>query len=202
MADVQKTYSLVAAGFVLALVAGFAYLPLLASVGSAGRILLAILAFVPLFIVMYRPGLGTYLLFAAVTEGYVLSIVPVLAAAYGPIVFGIVAGGALAFAVAALVFNEREVGESAGRAAFALIVIALIGSLALVIGSFFQWYSYELDLVTTVIALIAFLLFAAYDASKVRQYPDEYRAAVQLLIDLVGIVVELLRLFVLTRERE
>ncbi len=209
MADVQRTYSLVALGFVVAFLAGIGIWPpviagTVSSMGGAGMILLAILAFVPLFIVQWRPALWSYLLFSATTEGFVLSAIPVYAYYLGPIAYAVVAGGALAFALIALYFGseDRHVGEGVGAAAFWMIILALIGSLALLVGSLFGWYSWHLDLATTGISLIAFALFAAYDASRVREYPDEYRAAVSLLIDMVGMIVELLRLLLLLQRRD
>ncbi|HID09058.1 TPA: hypothetical protein EYP13_02415, partial [Candidatus Micrarchaeota archaeon] len=122
--------------------------------------------------------------------------------ALGPVVWGVVAGGAAAFAVIGVVFSGRKVGEGVGQLAFWMIVLALVGSLALVLGGALGMYSWHLDLFTTGIAFVAFLLFAAYDASRVREYPDEYRAAVNLLVDMVGIVVELLRLVWLLQRRD
>ncbi len=209
MADVQKTYSLVAMGFILALIAGVGVWPpvisgAVSAMGSAGMFLLAILGFIPIFIVQWRPSLWSYLLFSATTEGFVLSAIPVYAYYLGAIAYAVVAGGALAFALIALYFGSegRHVGGGVGAAAFGMIVLALIGSLALVVGSFFNWYSWHIDLATTAIALIAFALFAAYDASRVREYPDEYRAAVSLLMDMVGLIMELLRLLFLLQRRD
>ena len=207
MADVQRTYSLVAIGFITALLAGVTVWPpivaaILSSVGWAGILLVAALTFIPLFAVMMRPSLITYLLFSIITEGYVLSVVPAYAQALGPIAWGVVAGGAAAFAVIGVVFSERDVDESVGTIASGMIILALAGSLILLIGGFFGFYSWHLDLFTTGVAFVAFLLFAAHDASRVRQRPDEYSAAAGLLIDLVGVIIELLRLVWLLFQRE
>lgn len=207
MADVQKTYSLVALGFSVALFAGVSVWPPIMSniqslIGWVGALLVALFAFVPLFLANARPSLLTYLLFAVITEGYVLSIVPAYAQSLGPIAWGVVAGGALAFALIGFTFSERELGEGIDKAALAMIFIAFIGSLAVTASGFLGVYSWHLDLFATGAGFVGFLLFAAYDASKVRQYPDEYRAAMNLLIDLVGMIVELLRLVWLLQNRE
>ncbi len=198
-----------ALGFLVALLTGvLLWFPITvkaySAMGGAGAFLLAVVAFIPIFVVMARPSLLTYMLFSAVTEGYVLAVIPVYAYALGPIAWGIVAGGAAAFALIGLAFSQedRSVGEGVGRAAFWMILLSLVGSIALIIGGIFGWYSWHLDLLTTGIAFVGFLLFAAYDASRVRTYPDEYRAATALLIDLVGIIVELLRLVLLLQRRD
>ncbi len=207
MADVQKTYGLVALGFVLALLTGvFLWFPItaltVAHIGTGGAVLLAILAFIPLFIAIYRPAMWSYLLFAAVTEGYVLSVIPIYAAYLGAVVAGVVLGAAIAFAAVGLFFNQRSVDARVGSAAFWAILLSLFGSITLLIGGLLGWYSWHLDLGAAIVGLIGFALFAVYDASRVRYYDNEYRAAVQLLIDLVGIVVELLRILLLLQRRD
>ena len=207
MADVQKTYGLVAIGFVLALLAGVTVWPMVisalySSVGWAGVIIVSIIAFVPLLIAVFKPSLVTYLLFAVVTEGYALSVVNVYAYGLGPVVWGVVAGGAVAFAIIGILFSDREVGEGVGKLAFAAIITALLASLGLLVMGIFGKYSWHLDLLAAAAGFVGFMLFAVYDASKVRGYPDEYRAAVNLLIDMVGMVVELLRLVWLLQRRE